>query len=193
MFTHDWSTVLAESLLALWPAPPQGPMRCLEVGSFEGRGSLKIVSHLCGVQGSLLYCVDPWDDVYVAGQTHPLDGAFAGQYARFTHNTAGEERIVALRGTLSDFAEKLRSEGELDFAYVDGDHSEQGAYADAALAWSLLRPGGVLLFDDYCPSWGVYEAVRRFRADTGAQVALENGTQIAFRKPGEDQVDAQTQ
>ena len=157
-------------------------MRCLEVGSFEGQGSLKIVRHLCGAEGSVLFCVDPWDDVYVTGKPHPLDGAFAGQHARFTHNTAGEERIVALRGTLTDFVEKLRAEAPLDFAYVDGDHSEEAAYTDAMLAWSLLRPGGVLLFDDYCPSWGIYEAVRRFRADAGANVALEAKTQIAFRK-----------
>ena len=40
-------------------------MICLEIGSFEGRGSLLIHECCCNNEKSILYCVDPWDDEYV--------------------------------------------------------------------------------------------------------------------------------
>ena len=34
-------------------------------------------------------------------------------------------------------------------SYVDGDHTSEGAFLDGLLSWNLLRPGGVMIFDDY--------------------------------------------
>lgn len=31
--------------------------------------------------------------------------------------------------------------------YIDGSHAAKDVIADAVLAWALLRPGGVLIFD----------------------------------------------
>ncbi len=31
--------------------------------------------------------------------------------------------------------------------YVDGSHKARDVIADAVLAWALLRPGGILIFD----------------------------------------------
>ena len=35
-----------------------------------------------------------------------------------------------------------------DFVYVDGSHLALDVLVDAALAWRLLSPGGVLVFDE---------------------------------------------
>lgn len=36
-----------------------------------------------------------------------------------------------------------------DIIYIDGDHRAAGVLTDAILSWNLLKPGGVLIFDDY--------------------------------------------
>lgn len=41
-----------------------------------------------------------------------------------------------------------------DFYYVDGSHVAPDVMADAVLGWRLLKPGGIMVFDDY--EWGAY-------------------------------------
>ena len=36
-----------------------------------------------------------------------------------------------------------------DFIYVDGSHLAMDVLIDGVLAWPLLKPGGVMVFDDY--------------------------------------------
>jgi predicted O-methyltransferase YrrM len=76
-----------------------------------------------------------------------------------------------------------------DVVYLDRSHRAADVYADACLAWSMIRPGGVLLFDDYTwlgtpdemdrPKIGIgaflQSAAGSFRElDRGLQVLIEN-------------------
>jgi hypothetical protein len=36
-----------------------------------------------------------------------------------------------------------------DVAYIDGDHSALGAVLDTCLVWPLVKPGGIVAFDDW--------------------------------------------
>lgn len=38
---------------------------------------------------------------------------------------------------------------QYDFIYVDGNHTAEPALTDACMCWGLLKPGGIMLFDDY--------------------------------------------
>ena len=42
----------------------------------------------------------------------------------------------------------------LDFAYIDGNHEAQHVLRDGLMAWQFLKPGGVMIFDDYTWSRG---------------------------------------
>lgn len=50
--------------------------------------------------------------------------------------------------------ERLR----FDWIYIDGDHSEAGAGKDAKAARARIRPGGLVVFNDYTP-WSIAEAM----------------------------------
>jgi predicted O-methyltransferase YrrM len=39
-----------------------------------------------------------------------------------------------------------------DFIYIDGDHTAKVVAEDAEASWKLLKPSGILAFDDY--RWG---------------------------------------
>jgi predicted O-methyltransferase YrrM len=43
---------------------------------------------------------------------------------------------------------------EFELIYIDGDHHRDQVMIDSCLAWRLLRPGGIMIWDDYsnyCP------------------------------------------
>ncbi len=69
----------------------------------------------------------------------------------------------------------------IDLFHVDGDHTEAGAYRDMALAWSALRPGGVLLVDDVVLHPQVGRAFRVFTANGGAVLPTPHGLGVAFK------------
>ena len=151
MFTADWGASLRTNLERIYPSKPETKKICAEVGSFEGMGSLHIVRYLCNHEDSKLYCIDPWLDSYgsIADvlNTDWLTKTFTGQYARFLRNTAGNQKIVPMRGPSNTKIPDIPD--TLDFAYIDGDHAPQQVYKDAVNILSKMKQGGIILFDDY--------------------------------------------
>lgn len=69
-------------------------------------------------------------------------------------------------------------------SYVDGDHTSEGAFLDGLLSWDLLRPGGVLIFDDY-DGFGVALGVDTFletRRSAGNLHVLWASNQLIVQK-----------
>jgi SAM-dependent methyltransferase len=54
-----------------------------------------------------------------------------------------------------------------DFIHVDGGHTYQDAKEDIALWWRILRPGGIMIGDDYTYWPGVKQAVDEFVKEQG--------------------------
>lgn len=119
----------------------------------------------------------------------------------FTKNTQGfEDRIRSLTGKPSfEVLPKLRK-GGFQFVFIDGDHSFDGALADAILAWENLEDGGWMMFDDvfHKSNWkyevekkefdfGVARAVWRFMYEKGIRDAefhaYGTGGMILIQKP----------
>lgn len=127
----------------------------LEVGSFEGRSAL-LWLRIC--PDATITCVDPF-----GGTEHGED-----YEALFDKNTRGKpvEKVRApAEYGLVRLISRLLQHHLFDVAYIDGDHTAGAAMRDAVLAWTLLRPGGLLIWDDYewttggsperCPRMGV--------------------------------------
>ena len=91
------------------------------------------------------------------------DRVFAEVKSRF--RTYKEVEIC--RMTSDDWFEKY-SDVELDWIYVDGDHSYEGCFKDLENSLKIVKPGGFILGDDY--GWkdsktskpGVTRAVNEF-------------------------------
>lgn len=130
----------------------------IEVGSFEGRSALWFVQNICTHPESFLLCIDPHDYrdekcVIPGGGTH-IDHQFDWTEIkrRFEHNLAPwlTGRRVRLVSKPSRIAlGTLDSVALYDFIYLDGSHLAPCVLEDAVLAWPHLRPGGILIFDDY--------------------------------------------
>jgi len=72
----------------------------------------------------------------------------------------------------------------IDLIHVDGAHRYEDALADIKAWWSLLRPGGVMVGDDY-KSWapGVCRAANEFSRLVGAPIR-QDGRKFVMQKPG---------
>lgn len=69
-----------------------------------------------------------------------------------------------------------------DFIYLDGDKSEDGAYADAMAAWQTLKPNGLLVRDDmnFCvpeENWNPGPGMNAFLAAINGQYTVVNQTE----------------
>lgn len=151
-YTQDWTGFLQSSLSRLFPVAVDAPRIVVEIGSFEGRGTRLLFKHLVERnKHSRLYCVDPWQDVYVshdAKEFADIDRYFVGQFQRFLQNTSDlGPQIVPLRGGSNEVVPMLTD--RIDFAYIDGDHSPAQVFRDASMVLPLMTKGGIILFDDY--------------------------------------------
>lgn len=176
IFTQNWSNSISGSIDRCFSVGiPDRPLVSLEIGAFEGRGSLIIADKLCKHPESKLICVDPWNDEYVVGfeKFKDLNGLFKHQYSRFVENTKTNSKIHPIRGTSDDIVPGLAE--QIDFAYIDGDHSPEQVYKDGCMVFEKLAPGGYMVFDDY--EW-VHNGVRcrdgvdKFLAEYGTKVRL---------------------
>lgn len=155
-FTQDWFHWAPEVWTQLIPHLPERKA-FLEIGSFEGRSTVWIVEHMLE-DGGVLDCVDTWG----GGEEHS-NSEMDGAEERFAHNIAILEgkypdRSVCASKTTSTvrLAEYLSDSAEdatrLDFIYIDGSHIARDVLTDACMAWPLLKPKGIMVFDDYL--WG---------------------------------------
>jgi len=163
-FTCNVSNQLMPSLNLLYPTKPEGPMVCVEIGSFEGRGSIMLNDHLLTHEYSKLYCIDPFDDEYVKNNEKMSfwDSACNGQLSRFRHNTSPYSKIIEVKGTSDDMIKTL-DDNSIDFAYIDGDHSPEQVYIDAVNIFTKVKNNGIILFDDYL--WNKNGIVTKYGID----------------------------
>jgi predicted O-methyltransferase YrrM len=154
-FTQDWFSWAPPVWTQLIPLLPREPGKrdFLEIGSFEGRSAVWIMENMMSEHDSLM-CVDTWE----GGEEHD-NGEMGGAWERFCHNTAlAFERAPNryynhFKGeSLLYLAQAINEGPEFDFIYIDGSHVAKDVLTDACMAWTLLRPQGIMVFDDYL--WG---------------------------------------
>ena len=156
-FTKDWFSEAEK----VWPLfIPLLPARksFLEIGSFEGRSMVWTVENMMEDDG-FIDCIDTWE----GGEEHVAAGEDMGSVEeRFDHNlmlveTKNRVEVNKYKGTsVQHLAHWLIENPEdhptFDFIYIDGSHKAKDVLTDACMAWQLLKPEGVLVFDDYL--WG---------------------------------------
>ena len=144
-FTEDWFSMHIPAWEPVMRELEGRAANVLELGSFEGLSASWVLWRLPDAR---LTCVDTFAGIegYEAyGITTDTSEAFDHNVALFdgqrTHKLAGETHSVL--PALVDAGDQF------DLIYVDASHLAVDVLADAAFAWKLLRPGGVVIFDDY--------------------------------------------
>jgi predicted O-methyltransferase YrrM len=140
-FTADWMSGQSQHWpqdLAKFAGRPG--IRMLEIGSFEGCSAIWFLENILTHPAARLVCLDPFSD--------------PRQEMRFDHNMklcSGQARLEKRPGRSEAVLPQLER-SSFDLIYVDGSHDAPFVLWDAMLSWELLKPGGILFFDDY--DWG---------------------------------------
>lgn len=200
-FTKDWFNWAPEVWKQLIPLLPENP-KVLEIGSFEGRSMVWIAQNMLGDSGEMV-CVDTW----LGGEEHAAEDMGTVE-ERFDHNRRlaiaekgwreddhwGPKAIGKVKGTSYDVLASFAVDGDNDFAfiYIDGSHIAKDVLTDACMAWPLLKPKGMMVFDDYM--WGnprdalhrpkiAIDAFTNIFGETAETIHV--GYQLVVRKKGE--------
>ncbi len=164
--------------LMLGPLRGTRGLRILEIGSFEGRSAVWFLENLLTADDASIVCLDPFKAPWAEGF--------------FDKNmvlTGVGNKVTKLKMRSDEYLAAM-PEDRFDLVYVDGGHTAPTVLFDALLSWLLVKPGGILMFDDY--EWGPDKppherpqiSIDVFMAIlAGNYEVLHEGYQILLRKP----------
>lgn len=150
----DWTTQHIPSWKKiLQRVDPQQPLTFMEVGCFEGRSTTWFIDNYLHHPDSRIFCIDTWAGGEEVGRLNlPFDFNIIKQ--NFLHNiinSAYPSKTVVMQSR-SDFALISLNyiyQPCIDVAYIDGSHTAKDVLYDITLAYRLLKPKGIMIFDDY--------------------------------------------
>jgi predicted O-methyltransferase YrrM len=158
-FLHRFHIVHATSQtneleLAALARYASGVQVAVEIGTHQGVSAARIAASL--EKDGTLFCIDPWPEV--DGRTDPS----LQICRRHLRRTGTQERVRIIYGFSRDVADSVPE--QIEFAFIDGDHSLAGIETD----WHLIAPrmvkGGVIcLHDTAIPSdasWRQFDSTR---------------------------------
>lgn len=168
-----------------------------EIGVWQG-GSTKL---FVKTNPKKLYLVDPWSvepyqettetwEAYVERYASVVGGSDPASFQKYYDGVA--EKVidtykiyanVEVRRELSiDFFEHLLETGEkLDWIYIDGDHSYEGAYYDFEKALKVVKEGGLIIGDDYGNKKGVTAAVNDWSKEHNKELKKYGANQVVIQ------------
>lgn len=198
----------------LFPLAGKPDVRFLEIGCYEGRATLWLLSNILTHETARIDCLDVFEDpgspsTDGRNRQKPTSDVTCGYESRFDHNIGTDPSGNKVRKLKAASQETLRNLDLYcyDAIYIDGSHIACDVLEDAVLAFRLLRVGGIMIFDDY--EWNGTEKpsdnnpqsrrvpdpllTPRLAIDTflhlynGQYELIAKGYQIAIMKPNDDE------
>ena len=155
-------------------------IHALEIGCSEGQSAIWLLENILTHPTSSVTCIDPFYRI--------------GTEPRFDHNigvSGCTQRVHKMKGTSEHVLPSLR-DNRYDIIYIDGNHRSANVLMDAMLSWTCLKPGGILIFDDYQWQPDMYPeetprlAIDLFLDHVASQLTvLHHGYQVIVQKRDE--------
>ena len=183
-FTHDWGSKnfpVWKTILEKLAGKPN--LLFLEIGCYEGLATLWLLENILTQPTSAILVMDTF-----AGSMEMENIAVGSMERTFRRNIARYRKQVRIKKGVSQVL--LRGlKAEFDFVYIDGSHQAADVLEDAVLSFRLLKPGGILIFDDYLwrnypqpqlnPALGIDSFLAGF---AGRYNLLHKNYQVAIKK-----------
>jgi hypothetical protein len=147
-FSSDWTSLHFPTWSLVLTHLRERPSEILEIGSWEGRSAIFFLEFL---PQSRLTCVD----TFGGGMENHASPAESREIPliekRFDANLRSYgERVEKIKARSVAALDRLtEARATFDVTYIDGSHLRDDVMVDSLLAWPLLRPGGILIWDDY--------------------------------------------
>lgn len=152
------------------------PKRVLEIGVNEGRTAKVLLDNVDGIEAYIGIDVFPGHVPAKAVQRHEVPKQ-AG------HLAAGDPRFTLMLSNEGSQSVPAVCLPEFDAVFIDGDHGAHAVRADSALARSVIRPGGIVIWHDYHDLGTVdVRDVLDAMLGEGRKLSLVEGTWLAFER-----------
>jgi predicted O-methyltransferase YrrM len=122
----------------------------IELGSYKGEATCKLLTHLATHPKSLVFAVDTWE----GSPEYSTTMSFQSIEMEFDSNiekTGKKDQLIKMKMTTEEALLKLNIEKKykFDIVFIDASHTAGDVLRDAILIWPLVNPDGVIIFDDY--------------------------------------------
>jgi predicted O-methyltransferase YrrM len=173
-----------------------GAQRMAEVGVYRGEFAALVLRHCEKL--TQYYMIDPWRHLIDWNKPANHEDSVLNEFFQETKTKtefAAAKRVV-LRGKTTEVSDQI-ADGELDFAYIDGDHTLKGITIDLVRMYPKIRVGGFLGGDDFTRSpWEhktnfeptlVFPFAVYFAEAVGATIYSLPGSQFVIHKTEQPQ------
>lgn len=123
----------------------------VEIGSWKGKSTFCLAK---GLKNGKIFAIDPFNakgepgskDIY---EQTKGDKPLIDQFKDTMKNLQVMDKITILEGYSNNFTANFK---EIDFLFIDGDHSIEGCEYDYISFSPVVKKGGFIAFHDYDPS-----------------------------------------
>ena len=190
----NWFKMTAEENFKsqLMPLAGKLGLRFLQIGAFTGNASVWLVDNVLTQKNSILEDVDTWSG---SDEDEHKEMDWLDVERTYDSRIAFRPNVIKYKMDSREFLRSIE-EPTFDFIYIDGDHTAEGVLQDAVLSWRLLKPGGIMAFDDYLwedprgiefqPGWSIDTVVGAVKDES--EVLLSN-SQVWLRKNNDSSLD----
>ena len=190
----NWFKITAEENFKsqLMPLAGKFGLRFLQIGAFTGNASVWMVDNVLTQRNSILEDVDTWSG---SDEQEHKEMDWLDVERTYDSRIAFRPNIIKYKMDSKEFLRSIEKV-TFDFIYIDGDHTAEGVLQDAVLGWRLLKPGGIMAFDDYLwedprgiefqPGWSIDTFVGAVKEES--EVLLSN-SQVWLRKNDDRSLD----
>jgi hypothetical protein len=142
----------------------------LETGTFMG-----VSAHLIAMNSSAtVWCHDIWAlTSNIVPEECPSECFF--EFYKCVSDNSLQNRVIPITGN-SLKTVSIHADQSIDLAFIDGDHTYDGAIGDFRNVLPKMKKGGVILAHDCSPGTDCIRAITDFAAETGQRFEILPGT-----------------
>lgn len=156
IYTFDWTTPVIKNFLII-KKKLKKINNVLEIGSYEGRSSAWFLKNFISSTGKLT-CIEPFlklDTKYFINDSFkeklPIELERKNTFLNsiiISKKKSQQFRLLEYKSYVG-LSKLIEEQIYFDFIYIDGNHRTEAVITDAVMSFGILRPGGIILFDDY--------------------------------------------
>lgn len=140
----------------------------VETGSYLGCSG--ILAGLVMKGESLVYCHDIWvcnmNELSIDSGIPPIVDDYFYQFYKNVRDNKLQHKVIPIRGD-SKYTLGIHEDKSIDLAFIDGDHSYEGALNDLQAIYPKMKSDGVILCHDCRPNSQVLKAITEFATSKG--------------------------
>lgn len=143
-------------------------LQILEIGCFEGMATCWLLDEVLTDNDARITCIDIFEGVLDFQIKNPEKHRVIERNfdVNIDRNGAGY-KVNKIVGYSQEVMRSLPL-NSFDIVYIDGSHKASDVLEDAVISWRLVKPGGLIIFDDYNfvfedhPEWNTGLAIDAF-------------------------------